>query len=86
MEKKVLEVPGSHLGAAVGELQVCSRNLQQPVQETSHLLQLHENCKVEKHTSDTQAQRHEGFNGSSGFYLRASSGWAGALGGRGTQR
>lgn len=38
----------SHLWAAVGELQVGSRDLQQAVQEASHLLQLHENCRLEK--------------------------------------
>lgn len=52
MEEKVEEVLRSHLRAAVGELQVRSRNLQQPVQEASHLLQLHENCRVEKRRTD----------------------------------
>lgn len=37
----------SHLEAGVGELQICSRNLQQSVQESLHLLNHHGGCRTD---------------------------------------
>lgn len=37
----------SYLEGGVGELQICSRNLQQSVQESLHLLNHHEGCRTD---------------------------------------